>query len=349
MKVNWLLEFAKKISAVMIGLSIILSSTLFINFGEDIIAVAKMGEKSESKKTYKTEILKPQETVAKEVSSGENSSAATSSKKSNEKKQGKVISQFFTPYNANTSYNNTYMNNQCGININIKEMLNKKLNLGVEVNSDEPQVLILHTHATENYLTEDRDYYTNSDLKRTKDEKFSVVGVGERLKKELEEKGITTIHDKTLHDNPSYSGSYTRSSATMEKYLKKYPSIKLVIDLHRDAIADGKNIIRPVVEIEEKEAAQVMICVGSETGIAENFSHWKENLHIGLKLQQTLEVLYPGLARPLYLAYERVYNQDVSPNAIIIEFGTNGNTFAQAEYSAIMVADAIATMLKTAE
>lgn len=349
------LQIGRRIAAAMIIFSVVLWSGVFLNCTDNALTLfmktrnalinPKKVEKNHNDSSEIT--IEATETAKTQTETKTESKNQTSSvSKTKEKKAGDVISQFFTPYKANTSYNNTYMNNQSGVKISIKDMLESKLNLGYVEDSAEPQVLIMHTHGTENYLPEDRDYYTDSDLKRTKDEKFSVVGVGAKLKKELEAKGIGVVHDKTLHDSPSYSGSYTRSSAAMEENLKKYKNIKIVLDIHRDAIADGKNIVRPVVEIDGKEAAQVMICVGSETGIAEGFPNWKENLKLGLNLQQTTEVLYPGLARPLFLAYERIYNQDVSTKALIIEFGTNANTFSQAEYSAELMATAIATVLK---
>ena len=132
----------------------------------------------------------------------------------------------------------------------------------------------------------------------------------------------------------------------MENYLKKYPTIKVVLDIHRDAIGEGDDLIKPVVEIEGKKAAQVMICVGSNTGSVDYYPNWKKNLAFGLALQNNLETLYPGLARALYLAYDRCWNQNLSTGSIIIEFGTNGNTFAEAKYSAKMVGTALIATLQ---
>ena len=89
-----------------------------------------------------------------------------------------------------------------------------------------------------------------------------------------------------------------------------------------------------------------MICIGSNTGTVDYFPNWKENLKLGVKLQQTMEVLYPGLARALFLARDRCYNQNLSKGSVIIEFGTNGNTFDEAEYSAQLVGNAMVTMFK---
>lgn len=293
--------------------------------------------KSKKPKTESAAKTEPQTTV------GNTSSAASKTQKSG-KALGKIYGNFFSPYTANTAYNNIYLNNQSGVKIDIKNLL-KGYSPVLDETVSAPQVLIYHTHASENYMTDDSDFYTEKDLARTADQSKNVVGIGNKLTEVLKERGISVLHDKTVHDDPSYNGSYYRSAATVEKYLKKYPSIKVAIDLHRDAIADGDDLVKPVAEINGKSAAQVMICVGSNTGSVDYYPNWKENLKFGLKLQQTLEVLYPGLARALFLASDRCYNQNLLNGAIIIEFGTNANTVSEAEYSATLVANALSVML----
>ena len=260
------------------------------------------------------------------------------------KKLGKIIPQFFSPYDtANLHSGKIYVNNRTGIKVDLKK-LRSGFNLKLQEIS-EPQVLIVHTHATENYASRDT-YYTKSDMARTGDESRNVIGVGNEVERVLSKAGIGVIHDKTLHDSPSYSGSYNRSYNTVEKYLKKHPTIKVVLDIHRDAIGEGDDLIKPVVEIKGKKAAQVMVCVGSNTGSVDYFPNWEKNLSFGLALQQNLETLYPGLARALYLAYDRCWNQNLSTGSIIIEFGTNGNTFAEAKHSATLVGNALVATLR---
>ena len=260
------------------------------------------------------------------------------------KKLGKIIPQFFSPYDtANLHSGKIYVNNRTGVEVDLKGLQRAfSLKLG---DISEPQVLIVHTHATENYASRDT-YYTKSDMARTGDESRNVIGVGNEVERVLSKAGIGVIHDKTLHDSPSYSGSYNRSYNTVEKHLKKYPTIKVVLDIHRDAIGEGDDLIKPVVEIKGKKAAQVMVCVGSNTGSVDYFPNWEKNLSFGLALQQNLETLYPGLARALYLAYDRCWNQNLSSGSIIIEFGTNGNTFAEAKHSATLVGNALVATLR---
>ncbi|MDD4698668.1 MAG: stage II sporulation protein P, partial [Oscillospiraceae bacterium] len=170
---------------------------------------------------------------------------------------GSIIEKSFSPYTANTAYNNIYINNKTGVDIDIGSELSANLELKLD-RSDSPQVLIYHTHATESFMPEDRDYYIDSDLSRSTDDTKNMVAVGNVLAQKLEEAGFVVKHDATQHDYPSYTGSYTRSAETINKYLSEYPSIKIIIDLHRDAISSGNtDKVAPIIEINGKKAAQV--------------------------------------------------------------------------------------------
>ncbi len=341
--------FGGKLVALMLILSTIFSAMAAPKFGALLIASANFlseGTSLEdslngSKPSFLPETLKEEENSQKSPQKTESATSETNPKpKKDSKPAGKVLEQTFSPQSANTSYNNTYLNNKTGVNVDIKKLLESD-KTALKKGSDLPQILIVHTHATEKYLSEDKSTYTDSDLERTKSSKESVVGVGEKVAKLLEKGGIKVIHDKTLHDSPSYSGAYSRSYQTVSEILSKNKDIKLVLDIHRDAIASGDDLIKPIAEIGGKKAAQVMICVGSETGSVADFPNWQKNLSVGLRLQQGLEVLYPGLARPLYLAYEREYNQSLFGGSIIVEFGTCANSVEEAQYSAELVANAI--------
>jgi len=276
--------------------------------------------------------------------SAESSASATLPAAADGKKLGRIIPQFFSPYTtANLKSGKLYVNNRTGLDVDIAAVKNT-FDIKTE-EGNQPQVLILHTHATENYASRDT-YYTKSDMARTGEESRNVIGVGNEVERVLRKAGIGVVHDKTLHDSPSYSGGYNRSANTVKKYLKKYPSIKVVLDIHRDAIGDGDDLIKPQVEIKGRKAAQVMVCVGSNTGSVDYYPNWQSNLAFGLSLQENLETLYPGLARALFLAYDRCWNQNLSTGSIIIEFGTNGNTFSEAKYSATLVGNALVATLK---
>lgn len=257
---------------------------------------------------------------------------------------GKVVERFISPYTANTSYNGIYLKNSTNLNIDLKAFYEAKLPYTIEKNG-KPQVLIMHTHTTESFLHETRDYYTDTDAARTLDEEYNMVKLGNIITDKLNAAGITTLHDTTTHDYPQYNGSYTRSAATINSYLKKYPDIKIVIDLHRDAIAgDGSDKVKPVVEINGKKAAQVMLVMGSQSGSVTNHSKWQENLKLAVKLQRQLEGMYPTLARSLSLV-SKIYNQNLTTGSMLIEIGTEVNSMEEVMYSAELVGNALIGVL----
>ncbi len=259
---------------------------------------------------------------------------------------GKVYEQFISPYGAALKYNGIYIKNSTGLNVNIKSELAAKLDMKLDKTKD-PQVLIVHTHTTESYMTEDRDYYTAADKARNTDNTKNVVAVGEALAKVLKEGGIGVIHDTTKHDHPQYNGSYGRAKTTINEYLKKYPSIKIVVDLHRDSIAmEGNDKCKPIKKINGKKAAQVMLVVGSETGSVSGFPNWRQNFRLALRYQQTMEAMYPGLARAITFC-SRKYNMNLTTGSMLLEVGTDSNTLEEACYSAQLAGNALLSLLNT--
>lgn len=214
----------------------------------------------------------------------------------------------------------------------------------IEVNS-EPQVLIMHTHTTESYEPFVRSSYDPSFNYRTTDPAYNMVSVGNAITEQLEAAGIATIHDATIHDYPSYNGSYERSAETVKKILEQYPSICVVLDIHRDAIQDGNTLAQPVVEIDGKESAQVMIISGCDDGTMD-MPNYLQNFHFACQLQSSMESMYPGLTRPILFDY-RKYNQDLTTGSLLLEIGTHGNTLEQAQYAGTLVGKALSqTLLK---
>ncbi len=257
---------------------------------------------------------------------------------------GKITDRFISPYSANTSYNNVFLKNNTDAQINLSELLKQKITFSIQKNSS-PQVLIVHTHATESYMTEERDYYTEADTPRRLETNQNMVHIGEIFAKKLTDANIGVIHDKTLHDHPSYTGSYTRSAETINRHLKENPSIKIVIDIHRDAITDNnKTKTRPVVQFGGQNTAQVMLVMGSETGGITNFPNWTQNLALAVKYQQTMEVMYPGIARAITLNSAK-YNQNLTVGSILLEVGSEANTFSEAESAAEKSATALVNLL----
>lgn len=312
----------------------------------DIFSVESKPLKSQENPILTEE--EPQEVIKKDekTEQSETISEAEITEASAEAVKGKIIEKYISPYSAPQSYNNVYMKNSAGINADIKSLLSAPLSFKIEKN-DEPQVLIMHTHTTESFMEKDSDFYTSSFTSRNRDNSKNMVKIGEIVAEKLNQAGIKTLHDKTQHDYPEYTGSYTRAAKTISSYLKKYPSIKIVLDLHRDAVSSGQSDkIKLVSEIGGKKAAQVMLVMGSQSGSVTNFPNWQENLKLALRLQQALEVKYPTLARPLSLVSKN-YNESLTKGSMLIEFGTDANSLSEVTYSASLVGEALVSVLNT--
>ncbi len=300
-------------------------------------------EETSSQKEEISEEIKSEATKTEEISSerGETSSKEVSA----EAIKGKIITRYISPYNASLSYEDVYLKNSTSLEINLKTLLNQQLTFKIAENS-QPQVLIMHTHTTESFMTEDTDYYTEDFKARSTDNSKNMVKIGSIIAQKLNENGIKTLHDKTKHDYPEYTGSYGRSAETVTSYLKKYPSIKIVLDLHRDSVTTDDGKAKLITEIGGKKAAQVMLVMGSQSGSVKDYPNWKENLSLAVKLQQTIEQKYPTLARPIFLRSSK-YNQNLTTGSLLLEFGTEANTLEEATYSAELVGEALASLLKT--
>ena len=233
--------------------------------------------------------------------------------------------------------------NRSGTAVDIAAALTRRLTVKWE-DTDAPQVLILHTHTTEGYMTYEADYFNDEDRHRTHDHTRNVCAVGDTVKRTLAAYGITAIHDTTVHDNPVYSGAYTRSAAVAERYLRQYPSIKIVLDLHRDSVMDGEVMIQPTATVEGKKAAQMMLITGVVSTDALPHPHWQENLTLAAHWQAALDAVSPDLMRPLNLTASR-YNQHLSPGWVLVEMGAEGNTIAEAVHSAQILGRTLAELL----
>ncbi len=259
------------------------------------------------------------------------------------KKSGDIKEQQFCTSTTGTSYGNVEVNNKTDESINIKKLLNTSPQYK-NATKDEPYILIYHTHTTEGYELLDEGWYSNEYNSRTKDSAKNMVRVGESLAETLEDAGYKVIHDKTIYDS-SYNGAYSRSWESVKKYLKKYPSIAITLDVHRDAIHySGGTKSKPTAQINGKKAAQVMIISGCEGDGVEDFPNWKQNLTFALQLQDTTEENYDGLMRPIFFC-NRKYNMEATPCSLLLEFGTDANTLEEAVYSATLIGESLVKML----
>lgn len=256
--------------------------------------------------------------------------------------KGKVVTQLMSAGSAFVQ--GVAINNKSGKAVDIAAALSHKPKLSFSKKETKPQVLITHTHTTECYLSHDDGTYANSDLTRTNDATKNVVAVGEKIAVRLRQAGIGVVHDTVIHDNP-YNGAYGRSKEAVQAALKKYPTIRVVLDIHRDAIypSDGSRV-KPTAVIDGKKTAQVMIIVGMLNTKSAPNTHTAENLAFAVRLQQKLHTDYPTFARPLTLANAR-YNQQLSNGSILIEMGSDANTLEEALRAGELVGKELATVL----
>lgn len=207
-----------------------------------------------------------------------------------------------------------------------------------DLRGDGPTVLILHTHSTESY-TKNGENYKETASWRTLDENYNMLSIGVRVREILAENGIDAVQDRQIHDYPSYNGSYTDARKSIRAYLEEYPTIQLVLDLHRDASEGANGQLRTLANVNGEKAAQLMVVLGT------NHEDYEDNLSLALKLHAQLETQCPGITRPLQLRSQR-FNQDLCPGALLIEVGAAGNTHDEALLAAEQLAEAIVALAR---
>ena len=203
-----------------------------------------------------------------------------------------------------------------------------------------PRVLIVHTHASE--------AYAESEGGRSKNEAENVIRIGKEIADTLNQNGIITIHDKTKNDEPDYNGSYKKALSVIQKNLDRYPSIEIVLDVHRDYIVrdSGKPseiALKPTLTERGKNTAQIMFVVGTDA-LGLTHPDWKHNLAFAVQLQTVANRLHPGLCRPINLRTER-FNQHMTKGSLIVEVGASANTLNEAVSAGKYVGEALVSML----
>ncbi len=215
-----------------------------------------------------------------------------------------------------------------------------------ELSGDGPQVLILHTHGSEAYTPADSTGVVWSGDHRTTDSRYNVVKVGDEMAEVFSQAGISVLHDRTLYDYPNYSGAYDRSLAAIQTYLTQYPSIRFILDVHRDAIEDSQGNEYKVVSAIDGEgtAAQLTLVVGS-SGSGLTHDHWRDNLKLAVALQQDVLTAYPTLMRPILLRNSR-YNQHATTGSLLVEVGAAGNSPEEAALAGRLFAERMTAVLE---
>ena len=246
----------------------------------------------------------------------------------------KPVIPFFTASDGDK----TGLRYSCNYRVEIGKLLEKDLQW--QLDDGEPAVLILHTHGSESYTRELGQNYQETSQYRTLDEHYNMVAVGDLLAQLLQQAGIQVIHDRQLHDYPSYNASYGNSRKSVKDYLQEYPSIRLVLDLHRDAgeNSDGSQFATHA-KVDGKESAQIMFLVGTDES-GNYHPQWRDNLAVAAKLNVLMENQNPGITRKTTLRAQR-FNQDLGEIALLVEVGSAGNTLQEALTAIPILADAI--------
>jgi len=216
--------------------------------------------------------------------------------------------------------------------------------LAINTHMQGPKVLIFHTHSTEMFADSD-----------PRDPMEGVMGLGYELARILAERyGIETLHHVGRYDlvdgNPQILGAYERMEPNIEKVLKDYPSIQLIIDIHRDGVLEQRLPYPFVTELGGQRTAQIMfvngLCQVIENGQITPVSwlpneNLRTNLALSFRMQLYANAQYPGLMRKIYLKPYR-YSLHMLPKSILVEIGAQNNTKQEAHNALIPLADIIA-------
>jgi stage II sporulation protein P len=207
--------------------------------------------------------------------------------------------------------------------------------------ANEPQILIYHTHTSECYIPvsgKDREFNN----KPGDNKKGDVVKIGEYLQQTLEDKyGIKCIHSEEINDCFPFRESYLRAREVAQKYIKEYPSIKVVLDVHRDATPGFKT----TCEINGGKTATLFFVIGSDK-MGLPHPNWRKNMEFATKLTKNMNLYYSELSNGIVTSDAR-YNQDLHDHAIIVEMGNYKDSTSEYLYRTVeKFAEILALTLK---
>ncbi len=266
----------------------------------------------------------------------ENMDPETSFQKRDQKKQGyewdyyesyeSLVKEFYAIDNS-TSIDRTQLN--------LEALLGKDMRLSA--GADEPQILIYHTHSQEAFA----DSVPG-------DESTTILGAGERLAQILrEEYGFNVLHHTGKYDVESRDFAYTNSLPALEQVLAENPSIEVVIDLHRDAMAEETHL---VMDVDGRPTARFMFFNGlsrtKKTGDIDSLPnpYIADNLAFAFQMQVLCNEYYPGITRRIYLKGYR-YNMHLRPKSMLIELGAQNNTVEEVMNACDILAQMLAKLL----
>lgn len=208
----------------------------------------------------------------------------------------------------------------------------KEKDKAAEVDNSKPQVIIYHTHSSESYQP-----YSESNFHR-EEETGTVREVGNVMAAELNKMGIAVVHDRTVHDRPSYNQSYDRSLSTVTALLRQYPTAEIVIDLHRDAAAYTGNKGETIV-INGETVAKYKLVIGQGN------DNYRQLLSFAGAVNAAAEGLYPGFGGRI-LEKEYRYNEYIADQYLLLEVGNNQNDIEHAKNTGKYFAHVLASVLE---
>ena len=194
-------------------------------------------------------------------------------------------------------------------------------------------VAIYHTHNAETYIP----WQGQS---KVEGQNGGVSMVGNEMVKVLAEEGINSVHDLTIHDYPNFPLSYIKSLPTATRLVQQNPSLKALLDVHRDAGLPFKE----TVKVGGEDSARIIIVIGNgQRGLPD--PNWRENYAFAQEVGNRLQEMYPGVLKQVRLMEGR-YNQHVFPHAILVEVGSDQNTLDEALVAGRCFARALAAVIK---
>lgn len=248
----------------------------------------------------------------------------------------------FTPSPSDYQGTGTvYFKNETDYAIDMTSLLQK--DSPVALGEEGVQVLIMHTHGTEAYTQSPGHAYVASGEYRTTDSSANMLRVGQEICDILNDRGVSAVHSRTLNDYPAYNGSYNRALKDIQAHIQQYPTIQLVIDVHRDAIATGNTYYKTAAEVDGQQTAQLMFVTGTDAG-GLTHDHWQDNLAFQAQLHDRLNSTYPGIMRPMSIRASR-FNQHIRKGSMLVEVGACGNTLEEALAAAQIFANTLADAL----
>lgn len=204
--------------------------------------------------------------------------------------------------------------------LNVEKLLS--YDVGISKEDSGPQILIYHTHSQEAFADS-----VAGDVSTT------IVGVGDRLAQILTDTyGYQVLHHTGQYDVDSRDDAYSASLPAIEQVLEDNPTIKVVIDLHRDQMPAETKL---VMDLDGRPTARFMFFNGlSRTRQTGNISYLynenqEENLAFSFQMQLKAAEYYPGLTRKIYLKGYR-YNMHLKPRTLLVELGAQNNTVEEA-------------------